>query len=104
VQTPGVIPMFKDKADALAHQQARRRSLPFLGRPAVGLGDGRNTLLDRTRSNVRPEGLVARPGPVFYPKGENCDREVQPRGSADTEFYESGSTTGLHTLQPWEGC
>jgi hypothetical protein len=89
-----VIPLFKDRAEALAHHKPAAIT-PFLG-DSVGWWDGDSLVVDTI--DVNPE--QARQGPVFLsPKGHVTERFS--RASADQIFYEFQVEDPVYYTQPW---
>ena len=88
------IPLFKDKAEALAHHKPAAIT-QFLG-DSVGWWEGDTLVLDTV--NVNPQ--QARQGPVFLsPKGHVTERFT--RASRDQIFYEFQVDDPVYYTQAW---
>ena len=89
-----VIPLFKDRAAALAHHKPATIT-PFLG-DSVGWWEGDTLVVDTV--NVNPQ--QARQGPVFLsPKGHVTEKFA--RASANQIFYEFQVDDPVYYTQSW---
>jgi len=89
-----VIPLFKTKAEALAHHKPAAIT-PFLG-DAVGWWDGDTLIVDTVNVNAEQ----ARQGPIpLSPKGHVTERFT--RASKDQIFYEFQVDDPVYYTQPW---